>query len=107
VATDGKVGQGGALRLHDAMGKQLEAHRRGGGLTGGQYPWGRGRAVGTRCQLAGEVVGAGAGRDTEVHKGGVKLEEVMVGQSGGWRRLVSGRSSRPRKAVGAGSDGLH
>jgi hypothetical protein len=57
--------------------------------------------------LAGEVVGAGAGRDTEVHQGGVKLEEVMVGQSGGWRRLVSGRSSRPRKAVGAGSDGLH
>jgi hypothetical protein len=52
------------------------------------------------------VVRAGAGRDTEVHRGGVKLKEVTVAQSGGWRRLVPVRSSRPRKAVGVDSDSL-
>jgi hypothetical protein len=67
----------------------------GGGLIGGQF------------QLAGDVVGAGARRDAEVHWGGVKLEEVTVGQSGCWRRLVlGGGSSRPRKAAGASSNGL-
>jgi hypothetical protein len=53
------------------------------GLIGGWFPLGRGHAVGTQCQLTGEVVRAEAGRDAEVHRGGVRLEEVMVGQSGG------------------------
>jgi hypothetical protein len=82
VATGSKVGRGGALRLHGAVGKRLKAHRRGG-LTRGRFPQGHGRAAGTQCRLAGEVVRAGAGRDTEVHRGGVKLEEVTVAQSGG------------------------
>jgi hypothetical protein len=56
--------------------------------------------------LVREVVRAGAGRDTEVHRGRVKLEEVTVGHSGGWRRLMPGRSSWSRKAVGATSDSL-
>jgi hypothetical protein len=41
-----------------------------------------------------------------VHRGGVKLEEVTVEQSGGQRRLVPGRSSRSRKPVDTGSNGL-
>jgi hypothetical protein len=53
-------------------------HIRGGGLIGGQF------------RLAGDVVGVGARRVAEVHRGGVKLEEVTVGQSGCWRRLVLG-----------------
>jgi hypothetical protein len=38
--------------------------------------------------------------------GWVKLEEVTVGHSGGWRRLVPGRSSWSTKVVDVDSDGL-
>jgi hypothetical protein len=41
TVTDGKVGWGGALGLHGAVGKWLEAHRRGG-LTGGVVSTGDG-----------------------------------------------------------------
>jgi hypothetical protein len=33
------------------------------GLIGGWFPLGRGHAVGTQCQLTGEVVRAEAGRE--------------------------------------------
>jgi hypothetical protein len=43
------MGWGGALRLHDAVGKRLEAHQSGGAITGGWFPQGHGRGVGTQC----------------------------------------------------------
>jgi hypothetical protein len=70
-------GKGGEARTRveetglEELGKS-GAHRRG-------YPWQRTLGGEERQWGAREVVGAGAGKDTEVHWRGVELEEATVG----------------------------
>jgi hypothetical protein len=87
------------------VGKRLEAHQSGGRSLEGGFHGGTVERWGLGVDWPERLSGPGW-KGRKGAPGWVKLEEVTVGHSGGWRRLVPGRSSWSTKVVDVDSDGL-